>query len=62
MHLQAGIERVRRYTWTPGSTEFGGLNRASLEMHLEAVIERGWPSTGRQSMDGATDAETLCIR
>jgi len=43
------------------SSEFGdtlgGCDRASLE----AVIERVWMSTGRQSMDSAPGAETLFI-
>jgi len=29
---------------------FGGCNRASLEMHLEAVIERVWIYTWRVSL------------
>jgi len=44
IHLEAVIERVRRCTWKPRSSEFGdalgGLDRASLEMHLEAVMKR----------------------
>jgi len=39
----------------------GGHSRASLEMHLEAVIEQVWVDTGRQSMDGTPGAETLFI-
>ena len=35
-----------RYSYRPYSREFGdafgGHNRASLDMHLEAVIERDW--------------------
>jgi len=45
MHLEAVIERDCR----PQSSEFGdalgGRNRARLEIHLEAVIERVWTST-----------------
>jgi len=52
-------------TWRPKSSEFGvalgGHDRANLEMHLEAVIERDWTSTWRRSMDGAPGAETLFI-
>jgi len=33
----------------------------SLEMHLEAMIERDWRSTWRQSMGGTPDARTLFI-
>jgi len=52
MHSEAVIERVWRYTgkavivqtWRPQSSEFedtlGGYDRASLETHLQAVIER----------------------
>jgi hypothetical protein len=61
IHLKTVIERVRRCTWRPRSSEFGdalgGHDRASLE----AVIERVWTSTGRQSMDGAPGAETVFI-
>jgi hypothetical protein len=43
MHLEAMIERVWRCIWRPLSSEFGdafgGRDRASLEMHLEAKIE-----------------------
>ena len=28
---------------------------------MEAIMERDWMSTGRQSMDGALGAETLSI-
>jgi len=59
MHLEAGIERVWRCTWTPWLCELGGRNRASLDIHLEAVIERDWTSTWRRSMDGAPGAETV---
>ena len=51
MHLEAVLWQVQRYTWKPGSSEFGdalvGLDQARLEMHLEAVIERVWRSTWR---------------
>jgi len=57
MHLEATIVR----TWRLQSSEFGdtlgGRDRASLE----AVIERVWTSTERQSMDGAPGAVTLFI-
>jgi len=43
MHLEAVIERVWRRSWRPRSREFGdalgGRDRASLELHWEAVIE-----------------------
>jgi len=65
MHLEAMIERLWRYTSRPRSSEFGdalgGRDRASLEMYLQAVIERVWMSTGSQSMDGALGAETHFI-
>jgi hypothetical protein len=45
IHSQAIIERVLRGTRRLSSCEFGdalgGRDRASLEMHLEAVIMRG---------------------
>jgi len=63
MHLEAGIERVWRYTWKLWSSEFedapsrlesiefgdtiGSRNRASLEIHLQAGIERVWICTWR---------------
>ena len=39
--------------------ELGGRNRARLEIHLKAMIERDWTSTWRSSMDGAPVAETV---
>jgi len=43
MHLEAVIERVRRCTWRPGSSEprdaLRGRDQASLKMHLEIEIE-----------------------
>jgi len=46
MHLEAVIERVWRCTWRPRSSELraalGGRDRASLEMHLQAMMERDW--------------------
>jgi len=46
MHLEAVIEQDRICTWRLRSSElrdgFGGRDAASLEMHLEAVIERVW--------------------
>jgi len=63
MHLEAGIERVWRCTWRPGSSELrdalGGRDRASVEMHLEtedrvnsemhleAEMKRVWRCTWR---------------
>jgi len=65
MHLEAGIELVWRCISRPRLSELrdalGGRNRASLEMHLGAVIERDWTSTWRRSMDGALGDETLFI-
>ena len=46
--------RNRKSLETPG-----GGDRASLEIHLEAIIERVWTSTWRQSMDGVPGAEEL---
>jgi len=44
IHSEAVIERAWRCTWRPRSSELraalGGRDRASLEMHWEAVIER----------------------
>jgi len=37
----------------------GGRDRATLDIHLEAVIERDWTSTWRRSMDSAPVAETV---
>jgi len=46
MHLEAMIEQVRICTWRLRWSELrdalGGRDPASLEMHLEAVIERVW--------------------
>jgi len=45
IHSEAVIERVWRCTWRPRLRELrdalGGHDRASLEMHFEAIIERG---------------------
>jgi len=60
MHLEAVIERVRRCTWRPWSSEFGealaGHDRVNSEMHLEAVIERVWRCTWRPWSSGFGDA------
>jgi hypothetical protein len=44
MHLEAANERVWRCTWRPRSSELTAARgchiRASLEMHLDDVIER----------------------
>jgi len=65
VHLKMTIEWTQRYTPRPWSGEFGdtfgGGNRAYLGIHLEAVIERDWTSTRRQSMDGAPGDDTLFI-
>jgi len=37
----------------------GGRNQASLDIQLEAVIERDLTSTWRRSMDSAPGAETV---
>jgi len=46
VHLKMTIEWAQRYTPRPWSSDFGdslgGGNRVYLEIHLEAVIERGW--------------------
>jgi len=46
MYLEAVIEPVRRCNCRPTSSELrdalGGCDRAKLQMHLEAVIERVW--------------------
>jgi len=47
MYLEAGIERVWRFSWRPWSCELAGRNWVSLEIHLEAVIERVWRHTWR---------------
>jgi len=43
MRSEAVIERVWRCTWRPRSSELrdalGGRDRATLDMHLDAVIE-----------------------
>jgi len=59
MYLEAVIERVERCTWKPRSSELrdalGGRDRASLEMQLEAMIDRDWRS---EVVDlGAVDRE-----
>jgi len=47
MRLEAGLERVWRFTWRSWSCKLAGHNRASMEIHLEAVMERGWRCTWR---------------
>jgi len=63
MHLETEIEWTQRWTWRPGSSEFGdalggwdrmnsedalgGRDQSSLEMHSEAVTERVWRCTCR---------------
>ena len=63
--LEMPLEAVIVRTGRPWSNEFqatlGGCDGASLEMHLEAVIEPDWTSTWRRSKDGPTAAETLFI-
>jgi hypothetical protein len=53
------MERVWRCTWRPGWSEFGdalgGRDRASLEMHFEAVIERVWRCTLRPRLSELRD-------
>jgi hypothetical protein len=43
LHLEAVIERVWSFTWRLRSTELrdalGGLDRASLEIHVETEID-----------------------
>jgi len=66
MHLEAMIVRTWRYTWRLRSSEFGDTlgepERVSLQMQLDALIERDWTSTRRPSMDGAPGAATPFIR
>jgi len=49
IYIEAAIELVWRCTWKPRSSELrdalGGRDRASLEMHLDAVIVRTWRLT-----------------
>ena len=56
VYLDAMIDRVWIYTWTPRSSELrdalGGNNRASLEMHFEGIIEQDWRCTWRRPMGG----------
>jgi len=61
MHLEAMIVRTCRTQSSEFGDALGGDDRASLEMHLQAVIERDWTSTWRRSMDGAPGDETLFI-
>ena len=44
--VEAVIERVWRYTWRLWLCELAGRNRASLQMHLEAVIYWVWGCPG----------------
>jgi len=66
------IERVWIYTWRLRASEprdaLGERIRASLEMHLKAMIERVWRCTWRWSIwrryieiKAWTEAETLSI-
>jgi len=41
---------VANTTWRPWKCELGGCDRATLEMHLEAIIEWDWKSTWRWSI------------
>jgi len=66
MHLETEIEWTQRCTWRPRSSELRwctwrpwsielgdalwGCDRGSLEMHLQAMIERDWRSTSRWSI------------
>ena len=45
MHLQAGIVQVCRWSWRSWLYKLGGSNRARVEIHSEAVIERVWTYT-----------------
>jgi hypothetical protein len=49
IHLTAVIEQVLKCTWRPSLYELedklGGCHRASLVMHLEAMMKRDWRST-----------------
>ena len=48
---------ITMQTCMPGSCEFGGHNRASLE----TLIVQVWTSAVRQSMDGMPGAENLFV-
>jgi len=54
MHLEAEIEVTERCTWSPGSRELrdalGGCDIASLEMHLQAMMEQDWRGTWKRSI------------
>jgi len=66
MDYDAVSEQGWRYTWKPWSSEFwdtlGGRYQASLDIHLEAIIEHNLTSTCRWSIEGMLDADTLFIR
>jgi len=53
MHLEVTMVELR--------DALGGHDRASLEMHLDALIEQDWRCTWRRLIGGALDAETLSI-
>ena len=53
MHLEVAIVELR--------DALGGRDRASLEMHLDALIEPDWRCNWRRLIGGTLDAETLSI-
>jgi hypothetical protein len=54
IHLQAEIERVRKYTSRPRSRKLRaahvGRDQESLETGLESMTKRDWWSTGRRAI------------
>jgi len=61
MYLEAMIMRSCRPYFSESGDILGGHDRASLEMHLEAMIDWDWTCTWRWLMDGVPGAETLFI-
>jgi len=47
VNLQTVIEQVWRYTWRPGSSDFGDALGGHDRANLQAIIERVWRYTWR---------------
>jgi len=56
MHLEDMTVRTSRPKSSESGDTLGGRNGASLEMHLEAVIDRVWRCTGRPRWSELRDA------
>jgi len=55
IHLEALIVRTCRLQSRQSGDTLEGCDRARLEIHLEAMIERDWTSTWRRLIDSAPE-------